>query len=178
MRLQYALAAVPVSFLIGTWLGYALSGQQPADPPGRTLVTSQPYTQLTKTNIEQKDAEQLLSLSVKVDTVHSELRAMKATLDQLSTSLQTYAASLGNANPGGNISTATYTSNEIAGFQDNIFAQLSDPGFNLNKLNATPEFQKLPDEEKKLVMDEIARRLDSGEIDKSAFLPGYDPASK
>ena len=161
MRHYYLFAAIAVSFLTGTWLGYTLSEQRQTNAaPGYTLATPQPYTQTD------------------MDVLHSELRAMKATLDQLSTSIHTSTTSSGESNTVDKISRANYAPNEIAGFQNNIYAQISDPSFNLNKLYAMPEFQKLSEQDKKPVLDEIARRLDSGEISKRAFLPGYNPASE
>jgi hypothetical protein len=164
MRYYYLFAAIAVSFLTGTWLGYTLSEQRQTDAaPGYTLATPQPYTQTD------------------MDVLHSELRAMKATLDQLSTSIHTNttsSTSSGESNTVDKISRANYAPNEIAGFQNNIYAQISDPSFNLSKLHAMPEFQKLSEQDKKPVLDEIAKRLDSGEISKRTFLPGYNPASE
>lgn len=173
MRHYYLLAAIPLSFLAGTWLGSTLSEQEQTNAaPGYTLATPQPYTRLDKGDTEQKDNQLPDSLSARMDILHTELQAMKTVLHQLSTSIHSYAASRGGSNTVGSIGTTNYKPDEITGFQNNIYAQLSDPVFNLNKLLATPEFQKLSDADKKPVMDEIARRLDSGEIDKSAFLPG------
>lgn len=179
MRHYYLLAAIPLSFLTGTWLGSTLSEQKQTDAaPGYTLATPQPYTRLDKGDTEQKDSQLPDSLSARMDAFHSELQAMKIALDQLSISIHSYATSRGGSNMVGSISATNYKPNEVAGFQNNIYAQLSDPVFNLNKLQAMPEFQKLSDADKKPVLDEIARRLDSGEINKSTFLPGYSPASK
>jgi hypothetical protein len=179
MRHHYLLAAIPVSFLAGLWLGHTLPAEhQSTAAPGNALVATQHYTQTSEKNTEQTDTQQPESMSARIDTIQSELRTIRFTLDQLSTSLHADTASVGNANTGSNVVRASYTPNEIANFQNNIFGQLSDPGFNLNKLNTMLDFQKLPEADKKLVIDEIARRLDSGEIKKSAFLPGYSPASK
>lgn len=176
MRHQYLLAAITVSFLAGAWLGY--TQHQPDATPSYALARPEPDTLMTKEPSGQTDAPLPTTLSARMDALHADLRAMKATLDQLLTSMNSRAALRGELTTVNNSVTANYTPNEIAGFQNKIYALLSDPGFNLNKLNAMPEFQKLSEEDKKPVLEELARRLDSNEINKSIFLPGYIPASK
>ena len=179
MRYYSLLAAIFVAFFTGTWLGHTLAQRhQTGVAPGDALATTPSYSRTAEKDPQYNDTQPLDSLTAKMDVVHSELRAVKAELDKLSSSLHTYTASSGNANTGDSISQTSYTPNEIAGFQNNIFAQAADPGFNLNKLHAMPEFQKLSAEDKATVLEEIARRLDSGEISKTAFLPGYRADSK
>lgn len=177
MRRYYLFAVIPISFLTGTWLGYAISEQRLTDAAlAYTLATPQPNAQTAQEHTDQKGSQLLSPLSARMDVLHAELQTMKATLDQISTSIHSNTTSHGRSNTTDNISAAKYTPNEIADFQNSINAQLSDPSFNLNRLLAMPEFQKLSEQEKKPVLDELARRLDSGEIKKSTFLPGYNPA--
>ena len=179
MRYHYLLAAIPVAFLTGTWLGHTLAEQRGADAaPGYVLATTPSYSRTPKKDTQHNATQPVDSLTAKMDAVHSELLTVKAGVDKLSASLLTYAASPGNTNRADNISQTRYTPNEIAEFQNNILAQIADPGFNLNKLHAMPEFQKLSAEDKTIVLEEIARRLDSGEISKTAFLPGYSADSE
>ena len=178
MRYHYLLAAIPVAFVTGTWLGHTLAEQRGADEaPGYALTTTPSYSIAAEQNTQHSATQPVDALNAKIDVVHSELLAVKAGLDKLSTSFHTYAASAGNTNTADNVS-QTYTPNEIAEFQNNIFAQIGDPSFNLNELHAMPEFQKLSAQDKTIVLEEIARRLDSGEISKTAFLPGYSPDSE
>ena len=179
----HLLAAIAVSLITGIWLGRTtLSEQHQTDRlPEYRLATPQPPTQAAREYTQQDVIQLFAPLSERIDAIRSELQTMKtavreiqASLEQLTTSVQMNATLIEESNTAYNSNKDTYTPDEIAYFQNDIIAQLSDPAFNLEKLHAMPEFEKLSEEDKKPVLEEIARRLDSGEINKRAFLPGYD----
>lgn len=54
-----------------------------------------------------------------------------------------------------------------------IYTNLSDTSMTLPDILESNEMRSLPEDEKKEVLAEIARKIDSGELDKTQFLPGY-----
>lgn len=65
------------------------------------------------------------------------------------------------------------TEKEIDDTKDEVYNALLDTNYTLTELLNSEQLNNLPAEAKQQVLDEVARRIDSGEIDKTEFLPGY-----
>lgn len=66
------------------------------------------------------------------------------------------------------------TEKEIDEIKGEVYNALLDTNFTLPELLNSEQLNNLPAEAKQQVLDEVARRIDSGEIDKADFLPGYE----
>ena len=58
-----------------------------------------------------------------------------------------------------------------------VFNSLQDPATNFTTLLQSKEMQSLSKEQRDDVMREVAARLDSGQLSKEQFLPGYKPTT-
>lgn len=63
---------------------------------------------------------------------------------------------------------------EIESVKDNIYNSLLEPDFTLMKLTNSNDLNNLPEADKKEILDEVARRIEAGEIQLDSFLPGYN----
>ena len=62
---------------------------------------------------------------------------------------------------------------EASLIKENLYAELSNASMTLPDLVNKKEMQLLSQNERREVYEQVARMLDSGEINKSQFLPGY-----
>lgn len=62
---------------------------------------------------------------------------------------------------------------EINNLKNDIYNSLLQPDYTFSQLTSSEALNSLSEIDKKEVLDEVAHRLDSGEIDIENFLPGY-----
>lgn len=88
---------------------------------------------------------------------------------------QLSATGLGITNKGVNDAGANTTANinELERMKSRVFDALQDPTTNFAALMDSKEMRALPSKQRDEVMQEVAARLDSGQLRKEQFLPGY-----
>lgn len=62
---------------------------------------------------------------------------------------------------------------DISYIKSEILTSIYNDGYTINELVTSDSLNSLSDADKKEVLDELARRMDSGEIELERFLPGY-----
>lgn len=172
MRNLYLSASLLIFFLAGTWFGYAFL------PP---LETNTPPTQLHSELLKSQDGCDYKDTNLmahhqheRLDEIDYQLQNINASLNKIQVSISDDSSTSYNTHAETRIHKVEYSQHEVVEFQNDVLAQLSYPGFDLNKLNSMAKFQNLSEDQKEPVLREIARRLESGEIDKAEFLPGYN----
>ena len=185
-RLTQILLPALISFASGAaitaWLMYTHSG----DSPGTSgSVAPAPASVSGMSGTTEEMATALgRELGDRLDVILAELYELRDRVDRLDTTLADSAfsaqmpenradTSARDVADRTNATSPALSGPEIETATGNILSRLSEPGFDMGQLASMPELQALPPDARSKVLGEIARRLDSGEIDKRTFLPGY-----
>lgn len=164
---------IPMSLLLGFIAGYSVN----------TMFNSKP-TDLEVDDITMSDSLNDESVTYdykKNDLIEEKLDVILSQLNDLSINIENNQISQADINNRENETRFIETSNvkieltekEIDETKDEVYNALLDTNFTLPELLNSEQLNNLPAEAKQQVLDEVARRIDSGEIDKAAFLPGY-----
>jgi len=171
MRNLYLSTSLLVFFLAGTWFGYAFLKQH---DPNIAIGKLQSEVLANQDDTVDKDGNLLSHHQYqRLDEIEYQLQNINASLNKILVSIGSDSSTSYNTNVKTRIHQVEYSQDEVVEFQNDVLAQLSYSGFDLNKLNTMAKFQNLSEDQKEPVLREIARRLESGEIDKAQFLPGY-----
>ncbi|MCK5002876.1 MAG: hypothetical protein KAS57_07605 [Gammaproteobacteria bacterium] len=65
------------------------------------------------------------------------------------------------------------SANDIISIETKIYDSLSMPSTNLSSITKLKDYKMLPITKRREIIDEITRRINEGEIDKSQFIPHY-----
>ncbi len=156
-----------VSFQYGITL--ALTDKTPL-----TNDTSNTVTPHVISELEQSIIEKISLLDYKIDTINY-------TIEKLSSNNQTHSSQAitetSEAVKPLDESEHSFKDNSIVSIKDRLYSNLSNPMYTLPDILESEEMTSLSQLEQQQILTEIARRIDSGEIDKSQFLPGYSERS-
>ena len=121
-----------------------------------------------------------LGLVARLDSIDATLRALAAGLGQNPQLINSGRAAFNQTPPAypapnhDGVVTAERTKvfTEVKG---RILSSLSNPDNNLNKLVQSADMRSLTPQQQDEIMQEVANRINSGQLSKEQFLPGYRP---
>lgn len=162
------MALLLLAFFAGAWFDSTLRKQL-----NKNAIT---HSELLPLGTKEYDLDNVAILEKKLDAMLSMVNDITYKLDEinkLNSSADATKQVQENNNFTANDANSNLTADEITEAKNVVYSSLSDPGFTFTQLVSLPELNSLPPAAKKEFFDEVARRIDSGEIDKEAFLPGY-----
>lgn len=168
LKVSVFLVLLLLAFFAGTMFDFILTKQ-----PDTNAITN---IELIPLETKVHDRNKVALLEQKLDTMLSMVNDITYKLDEISKLNSSVVATeqvQENNNFTANDASSNLTVDEITEAKNVVYSSLSDPGFTFTQLVSLPELNTLPPAAKKEFFDEVARRIDSGEIDKEAFLPGY-----
>ncbi len=149
------------------------------DNPAPSNNTYNETAQYDQNNIEQLIDEKISILDSKMDTISYSIEKLSLAIHQPNVS-QEISDTNSDTNSDTDKDTESleesehaFKDNSIVSVKDRLYSNLSNPTYTLPDILDSKEMSSLPKPEQQKVLAEIARRIDSGEIDKFQFLPGY-----
>jgi len=161
---------IPMSLILGFIAGYSVNTMFKSDPIDLTMINSLPIESEINRDRETGSIEQ------KLDVILSQLNDLSINIDNQQISYQDMNSRDIETRDEVTNSKINLTEKEIGEAKGDVYNALLDTRFTLTELLNSEQLNSLPSEARKEVLDEVARRIDSGEIDKTSFLPGYKAA--
>ena len=161
---------IPVSLLLGFIAGYSVNTMFKSEPIELAMINSSPIESEINSYSETESVEQ------KLDVILSQLNDLSINIENQQISYEDMNRRDIEARDDTSNSKINLTDKEIGDAKSGVYNALLDTNFTLTELLNSEQLNSLPTEEKKEVLDEVARRIDSGEINKMLFLPGYKSA--
>ena len=109
------------------------------------------------------NSHSLENINVKIDRILTTLKESEPTSSESSMKNKSI-----NSDAEQNLS-----DDRIYAIKNDLYAKMSDPDAVLPDILGSNEFVQLPQHEQQEILSELAQKLDSGEINKVSFLPGY-----
>ena len=138
-------------------------------------------------NIKARSAQNSSLTTTESATLDERVNGLEATSERIQYSIEDVNAKLGvilqrlgengDSAAGHNTAqsaTANFQSKENSDYnKKKIYNDLSDTTKTLPDILNSSEMAALPPQDQQEILDELTRRIDSGELDKTKFLPGY-----
>lgn len=172
MKTKYSYVVIPFAFSAGLIIGYMLN--EPNENTGFSFKKNHVSNSDTNSYIATKDIQlnsRISSLEQVVYSMNDSLKKLDTQILRLTNRFNRKAENSDHKSQ--HDLSGSYNQARIDVVKSQLFARLSDPTITFPRFISSDEMRSLPANERERVMKEVTRRLESGEINKETFLPGY-----